>query len=212
MNRIDDWSERISALADGELGDDALAHLLEQAHGAHESRSLQAAWSTYHLAGEILRTGRHAPGTAPGVFLGRLREQLAREQPPSWQTSPPPAVEHHRVEHSALKAQDAANEPAFRWKMAASVATLVAVAAISWNWIGNGGALEHARLAQRQSMEPMAVSTASGASEDTPEVASAMLRDPRLDALLEAHEEIAGVSRIPSGFLRDATFEVHVAR
>ena len=34
-----------------------------------------------------------------------------------------------------------------------------------------------------------------------------MLRDPRLDALLEAHQQAGGASQMPSGFLRNATFE-----
>ena len=38
----------------------------------------------------------------------------------------------------------------------------------------------------------------------TPQV---MLRDPRLDALLEAHQQAGGGSHMPSGFLRNATFE-----
>jgi sigma-E factor negative regulatory protein RseA len=34
-----------------------------------------------------------------------------------------------------------------------------------------------------------------------------MLRDPRLDQLLEAHRQAAGGAQMPSGFLRNATFE-----
>jgi len=34
-----------------------------------------------------------------------------------------------------------------------------------------------------------------------------MLRDPRLDQLLEAHQQAGGASQMPSGFLRNATFE-----
>ncbi|RZL45382.1 MAG: anti-sigma factor, partial [Variovorax sp.] len=37
--------------------------------------------------------------------------------------------------------------------------------------------------------------------------AQVMLRDPRLDVLLEAHQQVSGVSQMPSGFLRNATFE-----
>jgi len=34
-----------------------------------------------------------------------------------------------------------------------------------------------------------------------------MLRDPRLDQLLEAHQQAGGASQMPSGFLRNATFD-----
>ena len=34
-----------------------------------------------------------------------------------------------------------------------------------------------------------------------------MLRNPRLDELLEAHQQASGASQMPSGFLRNATFE-----
>jgi sigma-E factor negative regulatory protein RseA len=37
--------------------------------------------------------------------------------------------------------------------------------------------------------------------------AQVMLRDPRLDELLEAHQQMSGSSQMPSGFLRNATFE-----
>ena len=34
-----------------------------------------------------------------------------------------------------------------------------------------------------------------------------MLRDARLDELLAAHQQAGGASQMPSGFLRNATFE-----
>jgi sigma-E factor negative regulatory protein RseA len=34
-----------------------------------------------------------------------------------------------------------------------------------------------------------------------------MLRDPRLDELLEAHQQVSGSSQVTSGLLRNATFE-----
>jgi sigma-E factor negative regulatory protein RseA len=49
---------------------------------------------------------------------------------------------------------------------------------------------------------PTALVTADGASE-------LMIRDPQLDALLAAHRQMGGATalQMPSGFLRNATFD-----
>jgi sigma-E factor negative regulatory protein RseA len=49
---------------------------------------------------------------------------------------------------------------------------------------------------------PVALVTADGAS-------ALMIRDPQLDALLAAHRQMGGTTalQMPSGFLRNATFE-----
>ena len=46
--------------------------------------------------------------------------------------------------------------------------------------------------------------TRVGVGNGRPQV---MLRDPRLDQLLEAHQQAGGASQMPSGFLRNATFD-----
>ena len=58
-------SERISALMDGELADDAAGHELALLRGSGESRD---AWNTYHLIGDALR-GDISPSIAERVSV-----------------------------------------------------------------------------------------------------------------------------------------------
>jgi sigma-E factor negative regulatory protein RseA len=121
---------------------------------------------------------------------------------------------------------EAANEPVFRWKLVAGAASLMAVAAISWTLVGNGTAVPQggAQLASvQQQQQPAVNSVLAAAAVNSPQPASntltptrvivgngnpqVMLRDPRLDQLLEAHQQAGGASQMPSGFLRNATFE-----
>jgi sigma-E factor negative regulatory protein RseA len=111
---------------------------------------------------------------------------------------------------------EAANQPVFRWKLLAGAASVAAAAAIGWNWIGGAPqAPVGAQLAQQVSPAPVLASAVQPPADTTatrvligdrqqPQV---MLRDPRLDALLEAHQQAGGASHMPSGFLRNATFE-----
>jgi sigma-E factor negative regulatory protein RseA len=108
----------------------------------------------------------------------------------------------------------------FRWKLVAGAASLAAAAAIGWNWVGGIGPRPAAQLVQQQ-QQPVSGSVLA-ASGSTPQTASVMtpmrvvvgngnpqvmLRDPRLDQLLEAHQQAGGASQMPSGFLRNATFD-----
>jgi sigma-E factor negative regulatory protein RseA len=69
MDKMDN-QELISALADGQLRGDALGRGVELAAGEADGR---ATWRTYHLIGEVLRSGRAVPGAEPEVFLARMR-------------------------------------------------------------------------------------------------------------------------------------------
>jgi sigma-E factor negative regulatory protein RseA len=57
---------------------------------------------------------------------------------------------------------------------------------------------------QPAAVPPTAATRGLVGADQTPQV---MLRDSRLDALLEAHQQAGGASHMPSGFLRNATFE-----
>jgi len=87
-------SERISALMDGELADDATTHELTVLRGSGESRDT---WDTYHLIGDVLR-GDISPSIAR-----RVSEQLAVEPTV---LAPKPIVEsaHHSHMRYALSA------------------------------------------------------------------------------------------------------------
>jgi sigma-E factor negative regulatory protein RseA len=209
MNHTNTVQEQVSALVDGHLKGDEFARVLSQI-GADDA--LRATWQTYHLVGDVLRSGGHAPCSDPSAFLSRLQRRLAAE--PMTAALVPVLAQSNPVAHRI----EAANEPVFRWKLVAGAASLAAAAAIGWNWVGAMDSRPAgAQLAQQQGAPAVVV-----ASSAAPPVAPAltptrvmignsnpqvMLRDPRLDQLLEAHQQAGGASQMPSGFLRNATFD-----
>ncbi len=210
MNDSDKLREQVSALLDGQLRGEDFARTVEQVCGQDE---LRGTWNTYHVVGDVLRSGRHTICRDSPAFLAGLRERLASEG-----VKPAAAVPVAPVAEAVPQAE-AANEPIFRWKLVAGAASLAAAAAIGWNWVGNGQlqAPAGAQLAQGAGAVPVLASSVQPAGESPTTTARVligerqqpqlMLRDPRLDALLEAHQQAGGGSHMPSGFLRNATFE-----
>lgn len=212
--------EAVSALADGQLQGEEFARTVD---GLCVDDDLQTTWRTYHVVGEVLRAGRQPACTDSSQFLARFQARLAAEpvQPL------PKAMPVVQPEAVPMVRAPAANEPVFRWKLVAGVASLTAAAAIGWNWVGNGVAVPTpgAQLASQQvvPMQPSAEGSVLTAMQQSASSANAgvtrvlvgnsagapqvMLRDPRLDQLLEAHRQAAGGAQMPSGFLRNATFE-----
>lgn len=184
MDNMDN-QELISALADGQLRGAELAIGVAAAAGTAEGR---ARWHAYHVVGDALRSGR-APvvATPPEVFLARLQQRLQQEAVPQ-QSAPVAAIQ------AQAAARPAANDSL--WKLVAGFASVAAVAAVGWNMYGATGTSAQPQLA-------------SGPGAGTAVQAQAMIRDPRLDQLMQAHRQLGGASALqtPSGFLRNATFE-----
>lgn len=185
MHKMDN-QEMISALADGQLRGDELARAVQAAVADENSRE---AWCAYHVVGEVLRTGRACTGSAPEAFLARLQDRL-REEP-----GVAPA--------SALQVVKYAERPAandWGWKLVAGVASVAAFTALGWNLWGVAGGGAPTQLATSSS-PVLAVSSEAA----TP----AMMRDARLDQLMQAHRQFGGGTALgtTSGFLRNATFE-----
>ena len=190
MNEMDkmDNQEMISALADGQLRGEAFVRGVQAAAADPRARE---AWCTYHLVGEVLRTGRASTGAAPEAFLARLRDGLAAEPAAGVAIAVQPAIEVRRNDPPA------AND--WRWKMVAGVASVTAVAAIGWNMVGSG---------VPSTAQPQLAAAPAGVSAAAVRPAS-MIRDPQLDRLLDAHRQLGGATALQtsSGFLRNATFE-----
>lgn len=212
--------EQVSALADGHLQGEAFAQAIEAVCADGEAR---AAWQALHVAGDVLRSGSHAQCTDTSAFLSRFQQRLAAEPVVLAPVVIPVAAP---VALPAQRRAEAANEPVFRWKLVAGAASLMAVAAISWTLVGNGAAVQQAgpQVASVQQQQQPAVNSvlaAAAVNSDLPATNTltptrvivgngnpqVMLRDPRLDQLLEAHQQAGGASQMPSGFLRNATFE-----
>lgn len=189
--------ELISALADGQLRGEALQRGLEAA--VRDPAAIEA-WQTYHLIGDVLRSRELASGTAPSQFIGRLQESLRLEQPLAGPAVRP--IEVRPAPQEAGRGKPAANDGRF-WKLVAGFASVAAVAAVGWTVVGAAGGKDvGAQLAGAlglQQQDVVVTGTASGA----------MLRDPRLDQLLQAHRQLGGATAVqaPAGFLRSATFE-----
>lgn len=221
MNESKTVLEQISALADGEVNGDEFISVVSRLEVEND---LRATWQSYHLLGDVLRAGAHTPCSDSTRFLARLQQSLSLEAVFLAEPAPAPLplvvpMPTEMQPHIPIRIE-AANEPVFRWKLVAGAASLAAAAAIGWNWVGANTAPTGAQLAQQQSQNAPVVAVAS--TTPVPQSSSSalsatrvmvgigapevMLRDSRLDELLEAHRQAGGASQMPSGFLRNATF------
>lgn len=194
------------------------------------SAELSDAWHRYHLIGEALRAAPSTPflssvdalsaaaarQTAASI-IQQARSSDASAPWPEAAQQPAPAVVIQVVRH-----QEAANDGVFRWKLVAGLASVVAVLGVVWGLSGVPGALPGgAELAANPTPTVVVQASAGGATRpvaDTlPAAASVlvstpngqMLRDPRLEVLMQAHRQAGGALalQVPAGFMRNATFE-----
>jgi sigma-E factor negative regulatory protein RseA len=186
--------EMVSALADGELRGDAFARAVEVAERDSDARD---AWHTYHLIGDVLRSGELAAVTVPDRFLTRLQARLLEEQRPPAGSGISPKAMQLAVE-TAQRQRTAANDGNFRWKVLAGVTSLTAIGAVAWSLSGAPATQGGAQLARAAGPAVLA-NTQRGV----------MIRDARLDELLAAHRQMGGASVLPApaGSLRNAAFE-----
>jgi sigma-E factor negative regulatory protein RseA len=185
--------EMISALADGQLRGDAFARGVEVAAG--DPLALET-WHTYHLIGDVLRSGECTVGMVPEAFLSRVQSRLQQAQrigataTARFSSGPAGPLQDERP---------AANDASFRWKVLAGFASLTAMAAIGWTMTaGPAGKPQESQIAASQRATVLA-GTERGV----------MIRDPKLDEFLAAHRQLGGASalQMPAGFLRSANFE-----
>jgi sigma-E factor negative regulatory protein RseA len=202
----------ISALADGRLRGEDFARALDLLEADADAR---AAWHTYHVIGDVLRGVPVGDAGQDMQLVQALREKLAQEpgygRPASAALASDaikivasyadnsPAVAQLGAKTPLLAQPQAANDA--RWKWAAGFASVVAVAALAWNMVGGLGDGPGAQLAAAPQSNPnvVVVSTPHGD----------VLRDARLVEMMAAHKQFGGTSalQMPSGFLRNATFE-----
>ena len=190
--------ELLSAMVDGELRGEEL----EQALACAESAEGCASWELYHLVGDVLRSPDLAHHSQHNLLTG-LRAQLAQEPALQLQSSQLQQVaagmEQTQAPVVALR-DPAANHSVFRWKVAASFATVAAMAALGWNLVATPVDGQGAQLASAPGVNSSVVVATENGS---------VLRDPRLDALLANHQQYASRASLqtPADFLRNAGFE-----
>jgi len=184
--------------------------------GADESQTeVQAAWHCYHLIGDVLRAddGR-APWIGSGATIdvagsiefARRVTSLAQQQGMLAQVPMPAPTQPL----ASAPPEHAANDSVFRWKMVAGLASFTVVLGMAWGVAGDlapgeGGvlAVAPARVpevsVQVAGEVPLLVATPQGQ----------VMRDARLQELVQAHRQLGGVSALqaPAGFLRTSTLD-----
>ena len=208
-------AELVSALTDGELRGESLAAAID---ACVSQPDLLARWATYNQMGQVLRAPGAAPGATSPDFVARFSSRLMSE--PAYSTAAPRVVPlpAASVSLAGPGQRPAANDSQFRWKLVAGFASVVAVIVVAWSTFGAAGPA--AGTAPQLASVPMVVPPATNATVVaatpalTPEqvvVASPqgpMVRDARMEELMAAHKQIGATSaQMPSGFLRNATFE-----
>jgi len=194
--------ELVSALADGQLRGEEFARALALTEHSEDAR---AQWHAYHLVGDVLRSDELAASSARDVaFAARLRQRLQQEasmeRPAIAMKFVASGAGVSRSEGQNRTEHPSANDASMRWKLVAGLASLATVMVVGWHLTSNDGTADGAsQLAQ------VAVPVQPAAAGATP----AMIRDPRLDQLLAAHQQFGGTSalQMPAGFVRNATFE-----
>lgn len=175
-------AEQLSALADGQLQG---AELEQALLACQQDDGALARWRDYHLMGDVLR------GTSPLMAQADEAAFLAKLRPALQLTQPVPAQPLQMA-----PAREATN--ASRWRWAAGLVSLAVVAGSAWTLLSTA---ESDELALGES--PILARTAQGV----------IVRDAALEELMEAHRQqgSASVLPMPSGFLRNATFEAEPA-
>ena len=190
--------ERLSALADGELG---TAECLAACDGWKSDAEQRRAWHAWHVIGDVLRSDELAGCRGDARFVQALRIRLESEPVV---LAPVPPVDGRR-------------RPG-RWAVPAAVAAgfVLVVGAFTVTRPVGEGVSGPTPLAQEGSAPTVAsrdpaipAIAASQSAADARLADGRMVRDPRLDAYLAAHKQFAGTTAlaVPSAWLRAAPAE-----
>jgi sigma-E factor negative regulatory protein RseA len=209
MNSSPENFERLSALADGQLPEDEEERTLDWL--AHDEDA-QSCWNTYHLLGEVMRSGVASCPARDAAFMQRMNAALSKEpvQPLQINAIKKEAIQAIPQDFAVINGikQPAANDAFIHWRWVAGLAALLAVVVVSWQSLsasldqGAAPQLAQVIVPTRQSVAALPLVVAR---DETP----VMIRDPQLDAFLAAHKQFGGTSAFqkPSGFLSNAVFE-----
>jgi sigma-E factor negative regulatory protein RseA len=203
--------ENLSALTDGELDSAATARACAAWRDDPAQRS---AWHAYQLIGDVLRSDDLAsPAGRDAAFLAQLRTRLAAE----------PVVLAPEAEPAPAAAQVAVGaRRGSRWSWMAPTAVAAGFVLVTGALLVTRAPLPSGSPAQPTlaggsfGVSPQSVAVPTLAASETPVEPRAvgangkLMRDPRLDRYLAAHQQFAGTSAlgVPSGFLRNAAAEV----
>lgn len=192
-------TDELSALMDGELSGSQKDRTLSQLLSNEQA---QATWHAYHVLGDVLRSDALAEAGADRLFWARLEARLTQE--PGIPGKGAAAVASTEPSPQA-GLRRSANADSFKWGVLAGTACTVLLAVVAvMVWMPR---TPSALLAA--SPGPAQVAAADSQANTAVLAPDGMIRDPRLDQLLSAHQQLGGHSalQMPSGFLRNATYE-----
>jgi sigma-E factor negative regulatory protein RseA len=183
---------QIIDLADGLLHGDAFADAMTLLDANSQAT---AYWHCLHVIGDSLRgdaTAGPVNIAKDMAFLDTFRANLAKESP----------LKVIAQVNDVRVAVPTANDSFFNWKWVGGLSAAAAAVVLSWNFVGTTSTAPNGSGAQLAHSAVQAVPLSSQTA------AGVMLRNPQLDALIAAHNQVGGSSalQMPSGFLRSATF------
>jgi len=188
---------RLSSAMDGER-----EPLDEACRAWRDDPDARATWHAYHLIGDVMRSGELAtPVARDAAFLTALRQKLA-DEPVILAPAPvvTPAVAPARARGG--------------WRVPAAAAAGVAVVAgvLVVSRLSGPGAETGAPVMARSSESPQGVLRVSNGAVAAPStvVSGAVIRDPRLDEYLRAHQSARGgfAATVPGSSLRQVDAQI----
>ena len=209
--------ENLSALTDGELDAQAVARTCA---AWRDDAVMRSNWHAYHLIGDVLRSEDLASSPARDAgFIAALRLRLADE----------PVVLAPDTLPDSTEATGAATGRAAAHARRGARWSWMAPSAVAAGFVLVAGALMATRAPAPVGSKPASVLAGAPAEPGTVQLAGVptlapvesapaarrvgdngkLVRDPRLDRYLAAHQQFAGTSvlGVPSGFLRNAAAE-----
>lgn len=169
--------------------------------------AVQVAWSRYTLIHEALQAPVDGVRPPDPVFVAEVMRRVACEARPD----PSVSVGAQRIRGVV------ANDSRFHWRPWAVAASVLTVAVVSWQGLRQQAPEAATQLVQDSKPAQLVAEGSMDAAPATvfaTTAAGPVLRDPRLDALMDAHRHYGGMTawQAPTGFLRNATYEAVAAR
>lgn len=185
--------EHISALSDGELGEQHL----EAALAALRQGEARADWEVYHQIGDVLRSDEMAISLSPG-FAAKMAARLEAE---------PVIVAPASISLREARLGEPPKHGLKRWA-APSIAAAAAMAAIAF--VTTPQLMVALKGGTPQAEVSSAAAATTGGDQGNLSVASApegvVLRDPRIDDYLLAHQRFSPSVYSTAQYARSATF------
>ena len=214
-------AELVSALVDGQLQGDEFVHALADLASSGEARSN---WDAYHLLGDVMRSGEDQVRAHDADFVLRLRQRMVKD------TIEIVAISAVEIRAGGQKQSKfiSANEDS--WRRVAGLASVALAGVLAWqglHWASSADPAAAPQLCAQHAAPLVPTASSVALANMSPTTvgralirsvalcvghdaeAPVMIRDPQLDALLAAHRQFGGTSalQMPTGFLRNATFE-----